>query len=108
MKQTAIVILIMLYLVGCAENAVIITGTPKSALGKEAVKTYSEKPNENCKPVAEIFARASGWNFKSSYENALTDMLEQAAKLGANGVILKTSLTQGVFMELTGTAITCE
>jgi hypothetical protein len=88
----ALALLIALGLAACeSPNSVIVTGTQRPAIAPASVKIYSHPP-----PVFEEIAmlNASSSSMfttggQSSVDKVIADLKVQAAKLGANGVILE-------------------
>jgi hypothetical protein len=68
--------------IGCATSSKIVTGQARAPIAPDAVKVYSTSPAE----FQEIaIVRGKGY----SDEGALNAAKKQAAKLGANGLIIK-------------------
>ncbi|UTA46808.1 DUF4156 domain-containing protein [Simiduia sp. 21SJ11W-1] len=90
--SSAIVLVLMTVLVsGCIimDGNAIVLGESRNALSKESVKIYRSAP-ENFEEIALVNSSA-GHDFKSDSDlmnAALERLKEEAAKVGANGVIL--------------------
>jgi hypothetical protein len=68
-----------------------VTGTPRPAITTDQVKIYLEPPSEY--EVIGIVNASSdaGWTEQDSLDYAIKELKNQAAKLGANGVLLVTT-----------------
>ena len=82
-----------LLLMGCATGSgtAIITGTKRAPLDPSEVKLYLEAP-----AIFEVIGKVdassdAGWTEQESQDYAIQELKNQAAKLGANGVILETT-----------------
>ncbi len=78
-------------LAGCATSSHVITGTPRPPISPQAVRVYMEPPPQ-FETIAVIDATSQGSFAITSQQNmdkAVSRMKEQAAKLGANGVLLQ-------------------
>ena len=86
----------------CASGTALVTGTQRAATNPEAVVVYSEPPAKY-EVIGIVTASSdSGWTEQSELEYAVAELKKQAAKIGANGVILEniaTSNSGGVFLE---------
>ena len=81
-------ILIVLILGGCASGSAIVTGTARAPITPEQVTIYLEPPAE-FEVVGLVNASSdAGWTEQGSVDYAIQELKEQAAKLGANGVLL--------------------
>lgn len=79
---------VIVALVGCASGSTIVTGTTRAPIAPELVKVYLEPP-----PQFEVIGVVSassdaGWTEQGSLDYAVEELKKQAAKLGANGVLL--------------------
>ena len=75
----------------CASGSVIVTGTERTPLDPNQVKLYLEAP-ANCEIIGIVNASSdAGWTEQGSQDYAVQELKKQAAKLGANGVILETT-----------------
>jgi len=84
-------ILTVLFLSACTivHGSAILTGTQRAAIDPDIVKLYSKAP-VNYEEIAIVEAEA-GHDFKSKQsvmDSAIRRLKEEAARLGANGVIL--------------------
>jgi uncharacterized protein YbjQ (UPF0145 family) len=82
------IILCLAVLVGCATGSVIITGNVRSAIDPVEVKIYLELPSQY--EIIGIVEASSDVEFSSqaAQDRVITELKNQAAKIGANGVIL--------------------
>ena len=87
----SIILLIALSLVACASGSVIVTGTERTPLDPNQVKLYLEAP-ANYEIIGIVNASSdAGWTEQGSQDYAVQELKKQAAKLGANGVLLETT-----------------
>jgi hypothetical protein len=86
----------LMVLVGCATSSHVITGTPRPAIDPTEVKVYSAAPAKY-EEIALIEASSrSSFSFgdQKKMETVIRRLKEEAAKLGANGVLLKGSRSE--------------
>ena len=75
-------------LTSCATGTAIVTGTTRTPINPENVKLYLQPPAKY-EAVAIIKASSdAGWTAQGSQDYAVQELKKQAAKLGANGVLL--------------------
>ena len=75
-------------LASCASGTALVTGTTRDPISPETVKIYLKEP-ANYEIVAIIKAESdAGWTAQGSQDYAVKELKKQAAKLGANGVLL--------------------
>lgn len=85
---TLLVILAFLILGGCASGSAIVTGAVRAPIKPEQVIIYLEPPAE-FETIGLVNASSdAGWTEQGSVDYAIHELKEQAAKLGANGVLL--------------------
>lgn len=78
----------ILVLASCASGSAIVTGTVRTPILPEQVRIYLEPPNE-FEVIALVNASSdAGWTEQGSVDYAIAELKKQAAKLGANGVLL--------------------
>ena len=78
-------------LAACASGSAIVTGNTRAAIPSEQVKLYLEPPAE-FEVIGLVSASSdSGWTEQGSVDYAVEELKNQAAKLGANGVLLVSS-----------------
>jgi hypothetical protein len=81
--------LVTLLLVSCASGSAIVTGTKRDPIDIKQVKLYLEPPAKY-EVVALVSASSdAGWTEQGSVDYAVEELKNQAAKLGANGVLLE-------------------
>lgn len=86
--RTYIVVTLMTFLLGCASGSPIVTGTVRDPIDFNLVKLYLDPP-EKYEKVAIVKASSdAGWTEQGSQDYAVEELKKQAAKLGANGVLL--------------------
>ena len=77
-----------MYLGACASGTTLVTGTKRTATNFEQVKIY-QVPPANYEVIARVEASSEmGLTDQQSLDFALEEVKKQAAKVGANGVIL--------------------
>ena len=88
MKATITVIFCILVLSACASGSYILTGQKRDPIQAADVKLYTEPP-ENYVVIGIVKASSdSGWTQQGDMDYAVQELKNQAAQLGANGVIL--------------------
>ena len=92
MKKLILLMLgILIVLSGCATGSALVTGTKRTPLDPTQVKIYLEKPL-NYEVIGIVNASSdSGWTEQGSLDYAVKELKNQAAKLGANGVLLEST-----------------
>ena len=97
MKPNLILSLLsMLALAGCSTTSTVITGEPRDPIDPAGVKVYRLLP-EVYEEIGMIQANSKGsmeFSEQGKTDAAVARLKEEAAKLGANGVLMK-SLTDG-------------
>ena len=83
--------LVFLALGGCASGSSIVTGTTRTPLTPEQVTIYLEPPADFDVIGLVNASSDSGWTEQGSQDYAVKELKKQAAKLGANGVLLMSS-----------------
>jgi hypothetical protein len=85
---TVTIIFCFVALVGCATGSVIITGNVRPAIDPAEVKIYLEPPAQY--EIIGIVEASSDVEFSSqaAQDRVITELKNQAAKIGANGVLL--------------------
>ena len=81
----------VLAIAACASGSAIVTGEKRPPVPREQVKLYLDPPAEF--EVIGIVSASSdaGWTEQGSVNHAIAELKKQAAKLGANGVLLMAS-----------------
>ena len=87
--RTVLVIFLAAALVGCASGSALVTGTVRPAIEDfTTVAILTEMP-EGAEQIAIVKASSdSGWNQQQSLDYAVEELKKQAAKVGANAVVL--------------------
>jgi len=86
--KNIIMSLLVLSLLGCASGSAIVIGTRKAPLDPSRVKLYLKAP-EKYEVIGIVNASSdAGWTEQGSQDYAVKELKKQAAKLGANGVLL--------------------
>lgn len=85
---------LLLLLAGCATGSSILVGEVREAIDPTQVKLYLEAP-ESFEVIGIVNASSdSGWTEQDSVNYAVEELKNQAAKLGANGVLIESTGTQ--------------
>lgn len=79
--------LIALY--GCATGAVIVTGKTRPPIDPEKVQVLAEYPAKYEIIGIVTASSGSGWDATGDYEYAKEELKKQAAKIGANAVVIE-------------------
>ena len=87
--RTIFVSLLALLLAACASGSAIVTGAKRTPLDPSHVKLYAEAPAKY-EVIGVVSAKsAAGLTAQGSEDYAVQELKNQAAKLGANGVLLE-------------------
>lgn len=90
---TAILLLVTSFSMGgCATGSAIITGQQRPPISPDQVRIYSTPPQKPYEEIAIISANSYwswAWNEQAKMNTVAREIREKAAKLGANGVIVK-------------------
>ena len=81
-----------LLLVGCSTSSHVLTGTARPPISPDSVKIYHEPPQVKYESIATVSASSQGSFALGSQQNtdaAIARLKQEAAKLGANGIVLK-------------------
>ena len=93
------VYLFVLFLAGCASGSAIVTGNTRPPSDPTQVKLYLEPP-ANYEVIGIVKGSSDmGWTEQGSVDYAIEELKKQAAKLGANGVLLQSTgqkMTTGI------------
>ena len=81
-------ILLILKLTGCATGSVLVTGNKRPAIDVSLVVIYRSPPTSTFESIGIVRAEAEGWTQQEGIDMALQELKAQAAKVGANGIIL--------------------
>src|SRR5688500_2039463 len=83
--------LAVLGIAACASGSAIVTGNTRAPVAPEQVKIYLEPPAE-FEVIGLVNASSdAGWTEQGSLDYAIKELKKQAAKLGANGVLIVSS-----------------
>jgi hypothetical protein len=89
--KTLISLLIILSLSACASGSAIVTGYTRQPIEFNLVKLYLEEPTQ-FEVIGIVNASSdAGFTEQGSMDYAIEELKKQAAKLGANGVLLTTT-----------------
>src|SRR6185369_8180680 len=81
----------ILNLAACASGSAIVTGKTRDPVAPAQVKLYLEPPAK-FEVIGLVNASSdAGWTEQGSVDYAVEELKKQAAKLGANGVLLVSS-----------------
>lgn len=79
---------VIIVLVGCASGSTIVTGATRAPIAPELVKIYLEPPPQ-FEVIGVISASSdAGMTEQGSLDYAVEELKKQAARIGANGVLL--------------------
>lgn len=85
----SLILSIAVFLVGCASGSAILVGKARPPIQPQEVALYLEAPI-NYEKIALVSASSdAGLTKQDSVNYAVEELKKQAAKLGANGVILQ-------------------
>ena len=90
--RNVVAVLAVAAIAGCtnAEGTSVVTGQQRSAISPEQVQLYSEAPQVPYEVIGLVNASsANGWTDQQSVDYAVQELKNQAAAVGANGVILR-------------------
>ncbi|MEH6559562.1 MAG: hypothetical protein V7708_17335 [Oceanicoccus sp.] len=99
--QVTFTCVLVLLITACASGSSIVTGVVRDPIDPSVVKLYVEPPGKY--EVIGIVKASSdaGWTEQGSTDYAVEELKEQAARLGANGVLL-VSTGQNISSVVTG------
>ncbi|EJG1885604.1 hypothetical protein BS049_RS23015 [Vibrio parahaemolyticus] len=87
----SLLLALVLALTGCASGSSILVGETRESIAPEKVRLYIEPP-ESYDTIALVNASSdAGLTEQDSIDYAVEELKKQAAKLGANGVLLGTT-----------------
>jgi hypothetical protein len=79
-------------LAACASGSAIVTGTKRTPVTVEHVKLYLEPP-VSFEVIGLVTASSdAGWSEQDSVDSAVKELKKQAAALGANGLLLASTV----------------
>ena len=79
-------------LAGCSSSSHVLTGTARQPISPDSVKIYNEPPQVKYEQIATVTASSQGSFAVGAQQNtdaAIARLKQEAAKLGANGILLK-------------------
>ncbi|MGF1889021.1 hypothetical protein L4D13_23200 [Photobacterium profundum] len=85
----ALSLTITIFLFGCASGSSILVGEARAPLEPEDVRLYLEAPDSYERIALVNAASDAGLTKQSSTDYAIEELKKQAAKHGANGVLLE-------------------
>ena len=87
--KTLLLVVIAAVLVGCASGSALVTGTVRPPIEDfTTVAILTEMP-DSAEQIAIIKASSgAGWNQQQSLDYAVEELKKQAAKIGANAVVI--------------------
>jgi hypothetical protein len=86
-----VTLILIIFLTGCASGSHIITGKVRTPIDFKQVQLYIDAP-EKYETIGIVKSSSdAGWTEQDSQDYAVEELKKQAAKLGANGVLLMTS-----------------
>ena len=88
MHRTIVALSFLVALLGCATGSFIVTGKVRPAISPSEVKIYLDPPSQF--ETIGIVEASSEVEFSSqaAQDRAINELKKQAAKIGANGVLL--------------------
>ncbi len=89
--KNAVIALAVAAVAGCtyAEGTSVVTGDRRPATNPAQIQLYSSAPQSKYEVIAIVKANsASGWTDQQSMDYAVSEIKNQAASVGANGLIL--------------------
>ena len=106
-RRLAFVLLSVLLLTACAGGSVIVTGVPRPEIDSSQVKIYlAPPPHYTVIGIIDAHSRLGIYGGSQAHMNSAIEALkEQAASVGANGVLLTRQGGQYNYATLTGEAI---
>lgn len=85
------VVLISVILSSCASGSALVTGRQREAVSADEVRIYAEMP-QDCEVIGIVSASSdAGWTIQGCADYAVAELKEQAAKIGANAVVIETT-----------------
>jgi hypothetical protein len=81
----------MVLLAGCAASSALVTGTRREPIPVERVKLYTQAPKKYQEIAVLEASSRNSWSFsdQAKLDVVVQRLKEEAAKLGANGVLLQ-------------------
>ena len=89
--KNLILLSLVVIVTGCASGSHIVTGIVRAPIDPESVKLYIDEPEE-FETIGIVKASSdAGWTEQGSQDYAVSELKKQAAKIGANGILLLVS-----------------
>lgn len=91
-----VISLFLIITLGCAigSSSSIITGNKRPSIDPRLVKIYLKEPR-NFEVIGIVKASSSpGWTEQGAIDHAISNLKKEAARMGANGVVLSTTGTK--------------
>lgn len=84
-------------LAGCASSSALVTGTQRDPIPVERVKLYTQPPKKFQEIAVLESSSRNSWSFgdQAKLDVVVQRLKEEAAKLGANGVLLQGTVNRG-------------
>lgn len=81
----------LVFLFGCATGSHVLTGKPHPSTIPDLVQVYSNMP-EKCEQIGDLSAydTAPFGTFQKATDRCMKHLKSDAAKMGANGIVIKT------------------
>jgi hypothetical protein len=90
MRRALLLLLVLaLALVGCASNSHLITGSPRPPIDPSQVRVYFSPPPGGYEEIAQLQTASGAFTYgeQNKMNAVIAKLREEAAKLGANGVL---------------------
>ncbi len=82
-------LIVMLLLVGCATGSALVTGTKHSPINPSQVVIYRSAPDIKFEHIGIVKSESEEvFSQQKALDRAVEELKKQAAKIGANGIIL--------------------
>ena len=89
-----VVLAVTMLVTGCASGSALVTGTARTPIDPASVRIYTTPPAHFEEIAIVKAASGSGWTQQGDVDYAVAELKKQAAKVGANGVLLTSTGTQ--------------
>lgn len=82
-------LIVMLLLVGCTTGSALVTGTKRASIDPSQVVIYRSAPDTKFEHIGIVKSEAEEvLSQQEALDRAVEELKKQAAKIGANGIIL--------------------
>ncbi len=85
--KSVLTILVLVLISGCSSSSHILIGTPRAPIDPSQVKLYTSPP-PGSEDIAILTVESAGWTSQGEKDRAVAELKQEAALLGANGVVL--------------------